>query len=773
MERIGKALKLVVVTVAMVSCMVLTAGDGNKDENSRYWSWGWGTYGLGTNLANNPDNALDNARFDWTFICFGNDPADQSAVDRCNEILKLNPKHKFVIRVWSIGGLGDCKENRNQATFLHYLYAPGVREKLLAETRRQIELIVKGVSIPESVVGCTFLEELPGHFSSAPFGGRWKAGEDLPWDIKRFQKEIAAELGETFDMMNPKHRQWWGQQYVKVISEINKTMKEASGGRIVIYYQETNQVALDQVEDGQQAYKNRPPYAVIPIHYADILKPGLCDGIFGYPNNQTVWDQQTLSIARKLKCCFFSQISQPPGMRLSKLEEMTALARVEMPGNLGAFIFPTAGRKIRAWNELTYQDDSYWTYVDHIRKFGWDNKIGIDIVDRALQPRISADYKCSGTSKTGFIHLQAQVLNPRDPSWYGGSADRATMKNLKVTLSVPDGFSIPHENNAGPTLTLGDLAAQECRALDWWVRLDKDTPEIPAGKGFLISVAADNGVQGKQLYTGADQTVPSFETHLLFRSGDSWVEPFYRGEPFPLVAELRSLRNDILFPQLDGGYRKVVYRDILPPYTRLRIGPGAKATLLPDPLFEEATLHFSPHKANAEGAVEFKDGYLLYGAGPVKVHSGESYKIKLTGWSPDGGQPLVVARFEGNKNGKNESSDMQAICASFTKEKTTAESPEIKVPIFDKGDVRLRFYFYRFQSKGSLFLESFDCRRTDIPEAGLDVSSRLEGILADLVPPFTTWIYRDLSDPVETWPKISVRFLAPAEQKTSGSTSVK
>ena len=93
----------------------------------------------------------DIARFDWTFICFGNGPADQRIVDWCNEILKVDPCHKFVVWVWPIGHLGDCPENRSQATFLHCLYKPGVKDKLLERVRSQIELIVHGLSKPENV----------------------------------------------------------------------------------------------------------------------------------------------------------------------------------------------------------------------------------------------------------------------------------------------------------------------------------------------------------------------------------------------------------------------------------------------------------------------------------------------------------------------------------------------------------------------------------------------------------------------------------------------
>ena len=197
---------------------------------SRYWELGWGLYG---------GEGLDAARFDWHMISFGNVGANEKTVAALNEMLVLNPRHKFLIRVWPIMGLGDCPENRHQATLFHYLYKPGVREKVLAETKRQIELVCQGVTRPQNVYGSCFLEELPGHFTSSPFGRKWKPDDDLPWDIKRFRKEIETELGEPLDWASEKHRLWWGRKYCQVLGEIHRAMKEASRGKPVFYYQAT------------------------------------------------------------------------------------------------------------------------------------------------------------------------------------------------------------------------------------------------------------------------------------------------------------------------------------------------------------------------------------------------------------------------------------------------------------------------------------------------------------------------------------------------------
>ncbi|HPP13148.1 MAG TPA: hypothetical protein PKW42_10490, partial [bacterium] len=490
---------------------------------------------------------LDAARFDWHMVCFGNIPADQRTVDSLNEILKLNPEHKLLIRVWPIGGLGDCPENRYQATLFHYLYQPGVREKLLAEARRQVEVVCRGVSHPENVYGCCFLEEMPGHFTGGGFSPNWKKGDPLPWDMKRFQKEIEAELGEPLDWSSEKHRLWWGKKYCEVLKEINRTIKEASGGKPVFYYQATGYYTLDHLD---LPFAKGKSLQVVPIRYRDILLPGVCDGIFGYPNNQAIWENQTQSMVNKYRCLMFSQLSMPPGMRLCRFDEMVMLSRWKSPGNVGTFLYGTHGRKQKAWNELEYQDaDSYWTLTDHIRHFAWTRGIGLDVVNRNLKPRLGLVYDLRNLKKGEFAHFQVQITNVREPSWYGGNAEEATLRNVRVTLSLPKGFAIPVTNNASPTLNLGDIPGQSVKLADWWVQAETDRPVISAQKPVRITVQAGESLKEETVATEPAASLPSFETREIRRSGEKWVEPLYHCDKVPSVVELRPLQ-EIVNPQL-------------------------------------------------------------------------------------------------------------------------------------------------------------------------------------------------------------------------------
>ena len=755
--------------LAILMAMAAPAGGGEAD---RYWEWGWGSYGLGLG----PVSALDVARFDWTIITFGNDPADQRSVDRCNEILRLNPNHKFVIRVWPISNLGDCPENGRRATFLHYLYAPGVKEELLAGTRRQINLILEGVSKPENVAGSFFLEELPGTFSpgvASMLGG----GGLQPWLVERFQTDIEADLGAPLDWSNEEHRTWWGQKWVQVMDEIHTALKDVTAGRIVIYYQLTMVNTLDYYEALIEADPaNAQIYAkssFVPIHYADVVKPGLCDGIFGSPKSD--WVMQTQAIVTNLNCLLFSQTSLPPFMRSFTLEDTVNLARWQNPGNLGSFLFYqlSEGPKANVWKDIPWQDDSYWTSSEHMRRFGWEYNIGMDVVATNLAPRVELDYSLKGLETGGMTHVQALIHNPRHPSWYGGQADLGLLENAGITLSVPDGFSIPLANNSGDTLDLGNIDADGYRVADWWVRLEKDDPSIPPGQTFRVVVAAtspsDGGITtGEAESSALDQAIPSFETHYAARSGDKWVEPALRRPHYSPVVELEALWSGIDSPELvcDGG-RRVIYRDILEPTTLLRIGPGRKATLLPCPLFDEKTRHFGSTPPDSDGVATFDKGYVVFGAGPTPVRSKEKYKIRLTGRTK-GGDVLVFMRFTGQIDGKPAAPNLQCLHGGLTDQMTTIESSPIEVPRFDKGVANLHLVFYRRKSEGTLALQSFECLRADMPETGLDVTGRIEGRLADLVGPYTVWTYKDLSDPVpHTNRKIRIRFLKPEEVRAS------
>jgi hypothetical protein len=754
-------------------CLILLATSLiYASEKNHYWKLGWGLYG--TSGWHGHNKVLDVARFDWSVINFGNEPDDQSTVNFCNKVLALNPEHKFLIRVWPINGLG-ISENNYMATFLDYLYAPGVKKKILYIIRQQIELIKKGISRPQNIVGAYFLEELPGYFSSCPFTTQWtnwKKGDPVPGDMKPYLNQIEKSMGQPFDWNKPSQRLWWGKKWVDVINQIDKTIKETLGpeGK-VFYYQATGWGNLNTLKKGQTIMS---PY-ILPYSYRNILKPvGYADGIFGYPNDKAVWNRKTLAIVHKYHCLFFSQISQPPGMRLSTLSKMVTLARVKNPNNLGGFLFPVSGRKIHAWNELSYQpDNSFWTYSDQIRWFGWKYRINMNVVNRALMPRINLDYNFTGLKKGNFAYVQAFIVNPRQPNWYGGNVNLATLKHVVATLSVPDGLSIPYANNAGPALPLPDIKPLHAGIAGWWVRVDKN--DALPGKKRPISVTvvanSDGKIFSQYSLQKLQQEIPSNidKWRKIYRSGETWVEPAFHLQDETPVVEIQILANKVISPSLISGDRTVVYHGILKKGMTLVIGPENKAHIFFPNLFDKSIRRFG----NTDNKIaSYNTGYGVYETPQISVNPGDPYKLSITGWKTGDVNSLAGLYFNGMEKGKL-ITKFEAVLVNSFGPKETLVSAEFVPPSFDKGPVSLRIIFYRFYQKGknngTIYYRSFNLQDTAYPKIGLDVSRQLYGVLAPLVSPFSIWTLKDESDPtLYNSAQLRLRFLSP--QKVAGKS---
>jgi hypothetical protein len=353
------AVSLVTAVVALVLVSSATPAGRSLHERhplwkeGRFWEWGWGLY--------NEQVPVDaQAVFDWSTVSFGNVAVEQVTLDRINTILEINPDHKFVIRVWPLIGLGVSPPG----TLFEYLYEPGVAEAMHAEVWSQIRFVLDGITKPENVVGLTFLEELPLHFTSEAALG-WYRGLPMPWDIATYEAQINADLGEPFDMGREDHRMWWGEMYSAVLAELHSTMKEAGEGREVFIWHQTPFRTLDMLAPGESMFQAD----VIPIYYSDIIQPGLVDGIFGYPNTEAIWQQKTLDIADGFEIPFWSQLSVPGYMRIMSWEDTMELATYEHPGNLGTMIYAEASTEPGVWNRMPYMDGvTHWTMEDHVRQ---------------------------------------------------------------------------------------------------------------------------------------------------------------------------------------------------------------------------------------------------------------------------------------------------------------------------------------------------------------------------------------------------------------------
>ncbi|MCF7854699.1 MAG: hypothetical protein K9N51_07875, partial [Candidatus Pacebacteria bacterium] len=271
-------------TVLTVCLIAFSIAGADEFAESHYWALGAGSYGAGAGALDNwaGFTELDKARLDWVYLTFGNPPGPgPETTAMLNRFLEINPELKIMVRVWPIGNLGH-KRNRYQATFLDYLYKPGVKEKLLAETTRQIDSVMDDINKPENVMGFTFLEELPFHFCD---NGLDVSNRDtLPWGVELYKDQIATDLGANFQW-DLKAKMWWGRKFAQVLNEINAHIKKESGGKWTFVYLQTNHDTLDWIDESEDGSRSN----VLPFHWADVIKPGVADGFFAYPNNDWIW----------------------------------------------------------------------------------------------------------------------------------------------------------------------------------------------------------------------------------------------------------------------------------------------------------------------------------------------------------------------------------------------------------------------------------------------------------------------------------------------------
>jgi len=734
-------------------CAVSMAAEKLDNPKNHYMEWGIGV----SNLSAYRNSPLDAARYDWSIIDLGNIPCNKDTVEFLNRILEINPKHKFLLRVWPINHLGKCSDNRYMMTIFDYFYR-GKRDKVLQETREQVNLFMNGLSNPENIVAICFLEELPLHISSYPWLW-WKKGDPVPWDIKAFSAEIEKDLGAPFDMMNPEHRLWWGKRYARMINDFHLEIKKASGGKKVFYWHISSMLGtLDNLKEGDPII-NQLGQSPAPIYYKDIVKPGLCDGIFGYPGNRM--DERCVIPAKELKCLYFLQVSSPTFMRSLKMDKIMELAMNKDTQNVGLFFFDSPEQGAGAWHQLPWKKDKECTRLRSARMFAYSYKIGMPVIEKELKPEIKLDYKIDGLKKGDFARVFIQIFNPVSPSWYGGNAEEASFKNIRIKLEVPPGFEVPPENNPPMPLKIGDMKPYEAIAQDWWVRkTTDDTVKNPCFKAILTWNGGNTAAQSKN----ADEQINPCQPHFAVNSEEKWIEPAYRTDCMSPAVQIIPFSQNLVTPELISDNYTIKYNDILHHDEILTIGPGLKAELRPKPLFNEKISAFGSD--NADGTV-FDKGYNVYNTPQVLVSSGKKYLFRLTGKAEGGGNCIVLITFTCGKEKK----ELKVFENKFGTELKTLET-EITVPQFnDKGQVSMALYFYRLNKKGTVIYKDFSFTNEEQPK---EVTSKLQGSLRPLEKFFTLWQFKDDSKPdYHGKPKAVIRFLNPEkENEAKNSTAL-
>ncbi|MGD9496087.1 MAG: hypothetical protein AB7Y46_07240 [Armatimonadota bacterium] len=700
-------------TIGIALLLAALSTGALAQPEDHYWELGVGCYYGGAGGLSD----LDVARYDWLYLCFGNIAATPETVAEINRLLEINPDLKVVIRVWPIMGQGDCPENRHQATFLHYLYKPGVKEGVLANIAAQVSVVLDNISRPENVVGLTFLEELPGHFSGDPFRSNVTGGP-LSWDLERFRSEIEAERGKPL-VWDDETRLWWGEKWVQVLGQIHATMKQASGGRLVWYYQQTNHTSLDMVPEGTPLETRM----LVPVRWADIIKPGVCDGFFAYPNNQAVWERY-LRLAQEHDWLFFSQVSHPGGMRLCPWDECLAMAKQRVPENMGYFLYCPGDCAARnAWNddpEFAGRPEANVRGVSrpqHWRRILAREDVGMDVV-RAYPPlRLHVDLPLAGAESGGMIHPRAIVENAREASFFLDAAE-AVAHDVTVTLAVPEGFAIDPNASAPPTLDLGDLQPGELRVADWWVSVPLGFDGTLAGP-FALTAKADQG-RPTQLSLADDAAIPLAQVHEVGASGAWWIEPGFRlaSDVRPAVV-IECIDGTVTNPSVGDERVRVRYQGVLERGMRLEMRP-AGSTLTVLPLAEDD----GASRADAgdpTGFRAFDDGYLVARVNVGRqVEPGATLRVSAAGKVEGGEQNHVVLRFvlEGG-----ETTDVGALTNRFGADWREV-SAEVTVP---EGVIQLQQVFlYRLKQQGRVW---YGPVRIELAGAARpeDISARVSG----------------------------------------------
>ena len=390
---------LALACTVFIGLICLSGGRCKSEEPSakgdHYWQWGTGLYFAG---CHGRFTELDAARADWLLLRFPDLPSTRETTESLNRLIAINPKLKIMIRVWPMQnsslGRGPFGQNtpmgRGSRMMYDYLYAPGEKERILAETRRQIRVVLDNISKPENVVGMTLMEELPQWLTDMAV--LYLKDGETNWAIEAYRKEIEAEYGRPF-VWNDEARRWWAKKYVQVFDEIHQAMKEASDGRIIIYWLQTGYKHLDHV--GPDAPLSTP--GLIPVPMADIVKPGRCDGVFAYPNHDEGWESDALRFARERGWLFFSQLTHGAAGRSEAWEPTVNRVKTHVPQNLGYVwycegacerhprgqIFPNIDPSIPPNERQPFPGTHIGPYfVEHTRRFLAQEKVGMDVVEK-------------------------------------------------------------------------------------------------------------------------------------------------------------------------------------------------------------------------------------------------------------------------------------------------------------------------------------------------------------------------------------------------------
>ena len=745
--------------VSMAARPTIAVADETPAEAApdRYWQLGAGCYfgGLGDLTE------LDVARYDWVMVCFGNISSNRHTTELLNRLLAINPDLKFMIRLWpGIYAEHPPGKNKQQATFLHYMYTPGVKQRVDKELSRQVRVVLDHIDKPENVIGLTFMEELPFIFGGTALHRNVTGTpiQQLSPAMDLFRKEIEAERGKPL-YWDDETRRWWGRRWSDALGEIHATMKTASDGRLVFYWLQTNHSTLDGVPEG--ASLERP--GLMPHYWSDVIKPGLCDGFFAYPNNEPIW-QQYVNTARRHNWPMFLQLSHPGTMRLGPWDTCVRLAKTRTPQNLGYFFYcsgycaslDNAG----AWNiDPAIPHDPAWHAGDpseklHMRRHLAQEDVGMDIVRRQPAFHLDVDLPLNQAQAGGYLKVRAVARNVREPSFFLNPGE-AVLHKVAITLEAPAGFTHKSSGISSKTLTLPieSMEPGEWRVGQWYLTVPRDF-DGTIHQPFVITARAD-GTVTTEIRADRDMNI-DFDEPRTARNGTQWLAPGYR-------LPAREVRPRIVIEALQGGVRdpgvgnqsaRITYRGVLNAGQRLVLDPDGPSRLFTPPLVEDSASG-RVSTVDPSGFSGYISGYMVASL-PARgrIRPGQQLRLSLAGKAEGGAQSQLVLRYR-TPTGTTD----QAVLVNRFATEWREITDEVSVPV--EAVALENIYFYRRNGAGTVWYGPLKIERVDTPSDGVDVSDRLEGtfpvVLSDQI---NVMRYTD-SLPAWTADRVRVQLVAP------------
>jgi len=706
-----------------------------------YWQLGAGQYwnvGLGTEL--------DGAMWDWLLVTY---PAPESyrLLERCHQI---NPKQKYVMRINVPAGLGDARYYLGTATFLDYYYKPGVREKTHDQIRDVVRSTIEDFKCPDSIFAYTYSEELPGWWGCGDIIAWGKDPTQVPRELERYRKNIEAERGKPL-VWDDETRLWAGKKYVESINDIHRIIKEASGGKMIIYWHHAGYDLLDTVPEGTPLTAK----GLYPIRAEDIIKPGLCEGIMVGASGKSIFEKRFEPLLQKHHWPYFYQLSHPATMRLMSWADAVAVAEQKRPENLGYMFYCEGNCRRRRWNDdpAIPADDNVRSasIPTHMRRHCAQRGVGREVVRRYFRPRVQLQVSLDKRKPGDLFPVYTVVTNTRDETYYLDK-EEARLHDVKVTLSLPDALAISPKHSGPATLSFGTLEALDKRLAEWWIVV-KQPFKPPLDEPIRVAVEAQDAPSGSA-ETLVSAALPGLEKHVLRRSGEYWDEPGFGLPSDKPWVEMVPLNAPVKNPAITDGEHTWTYQGEIYVGQRLVIAPDGTARLHPQNLLPDTSKQLSDPD-DPTGYRAFDKGYGVLNLWVSKyVKPGSKYRLTLEGKAEGGANSMANIRCFTFKN------EVKALLVmhNLFSDKWQAVTREVEIPR-NVNSLR-RFYLYRYHKKGRIWYGQPRLEPADLPAEGLDVSARVAGSPLRLQHGLTRITYRDESLPTLD-PKITVRLFYP------------